>query len=102
MRLARRAFLAALAAPAVARAQEGGFPTRQVRLIVPYPPGGGLDVLARAIADRLQPAWRQPVVVENRPGGSTVPGTDAVAKAAPDGPHAARHRRQLHHRPTRT
>jgi tripartite-type tricarboxylate transporter receptor subunit TctC len=85
MRLARRALLAALATPAIVHAQEGGFPTRQVRLIVPYPPGGGLDVLTRAVADRLQPVWRQPVVVENRPGGSTVPGTDAVAKAAPDG-----------------
>jgi tripartite-type tricarboxylate transporter receptor subunit TctC len=85
MQLARRALLAALAAPAVAHAQAEGFPTRQVRFVVPYPPGGGLDVLARAIADRLQPLWRQPVVVENRPGGSTVPGTDVVAKAAPDG-----------------
>jgi tripartite-type tricarboxylate transporter receptor subunit TctC len=85
MQLARRALLAALAAPAIAHAQGDGFPTRQVRFVVPYPPGGGLDVLARAIADRLQPVWRQPVVVENRPGGSTVPGTDVVAKAAPDG-----------------
>jgi tripartite-type tricarboxylate transporter receptor subunit TctC len=85
MRLARRALLAALAAPALARAQGADWPSRQVRLVVPFPPGGGLDVLSRALADRLQPAWRQAVVVENRPGGSTVPGTDAVAKAPPDG-----------------
>jgi tripartite-type tricarboxylate transporter receptor subunit TctC len=85
MRLHRRTLLAALAAPAVARAQTAEFPTRQVRIVVPFPPGGGLDALARALADRLGVAWRQPVVVDNRPGGSTVPGTDIVAKAAPDG-----------------
>jgi tripartite-type tricarboxylate transporter receptor subunit TctC len=84
MRLPRRSLLASLAAPAVAQAQDG-FPSRQVRLLVPFPPGGGLDALARGLADRLGQAWRQPVVVDNRPGGSTVPGTDIVAKAAPDG-----------------
>ena len=81
----RTLLLASLAAPSVARAQNTEFPNRQVRLVVPFPPGGGLDVMTRAIADRLQGAWRQPVVVDNRPGGSTVPGTDSVAKAAPDG-----------------
>ncbi|PWS37282.1 tripartite tricarboxylate transporter substrate binding protein [Falsiroseomonas bella] len=81
----RRALLATLALPAVARAQTASFPTRQVRIVVPFPPGGGLDALARAIADRLQAEWGQPVVVDNRPGGSTVPGTDIVAKAPPDG-----------------
>jgi tripartite-type tricarboxylate transporter receptor subunit TctC len=81
----RRALLATLALPAVAQAQTAGFPTRQVRIVVPYTAGGGLDALARALAERLQGAWRQPVVVENRPGGATVIGTDAVAKAAPDG-----------------
>ena len=84
MRLARRALLATLALPALARAQNA-FPTRQVRIVVPFPPGGGLDALARALADRMQAAWGQPVVVDNRPGGSTVPGTDIVCKAAPDG-----------------
>ncbi len=84
MRLARRSLLATLALPALARAQ-GAFPSRQVRIVVPFPPGGGLDALARALADRMQAAWGQPVVVDNRPGGSTVPGTDIVAKAAPDG-----------------
>jgi tripartite-type tricarboxylate transporter receptor subunit TctC len=85
MPLPRRALLATLAVPAVARAQSDAFPTRQVRFVVPFPPGGGLDALARALADRLQAIWRQPVVVDNRPGGSTVPGTDIVAKAPPDG-----------------
>jgi len=84
MRLARRTLLATLATPALAHAQDG-FPSRQVRIVVPFPPGGGLDALARGLADRLSQAWRQPVVVDNRPGGSTVPGTDIVAKAAPDG-----------------
>ena len=85
MRPSRRVLLAALAVPALARAQGAEFPSRQVRIVVPFPPGGGLDALARALADRLSPAWRQAVVVDNRPGGSTVPGVDAVAKAAPDG-----------------
>ncbi|MGG5809237.1 Bug family tripartite tricarboxylate transporter substrate binding protein [Falsiroseomonas sp. CW058] len=84
MALFRRTLLAALALPAIAAAQSD-FPQRQVRIVVPFPPGGGLDALARALADRLQAGWRQAVVVDNRPGGSTVPGTDLVAKAAPDG-----------------
>ena len=84
MRLLRRTLMLALAAPAIARAQDA-FPGRQVRIIVPFPPGGGLDALARGLADRLQREWRQAVVVDNRPGGSTVPGTDIVAKATPDG-----------------
>ena len=84
MRFARRTLLAALAIPAVARAQSD-YPSRQVRIVVPFPAGGGLDALARALAERLQVQWRQPVVVDNRPGGATVPGTDIVAKAAPDG-----------------
>lgn len=61
------------------------WPTKGVRVVVPYPPGGGIDVLARQLAEKLAPQWGHPVVVENRPGGSTIPGTDAVAKAAPDG-----------------
>lgn len=82
--LSRRALSAALLLPAAARAQ-GAFPARPVRIVVPFPPGGGLDALGRALAEQLSAAWGQPVVVENRPGGATVPGTDAVAKAAPDG-----------------
>jgi tripartite-type tricarboxylate transporter receptor subunit TctC len=84
MRLLRRTLLATLAAPALAQAQDA-FPSRQVRIVVPFPPGGGLDALARGLAERLQREWRQPVVVDNRPGGSTVPGVDIVAKAPPDG-----------------
>ena len=80
MSFARRALPAiTLAAPALA--QQG----RPTRLIVPFPAGGGLDTLARAIAERLGATWGQPVLVDNRPGGATVPGTDAVCKAPPDG-----------------
>jgi tripartite-type tricarboxylate transporter receptor subunit TctC len=84
MTVSRRTLMLALAAPAIASAQEA-WPTRQVRILVPFPPGGGLDALARALADRLQGRWGQAVVVDNRPGGSTVTGADLVAKAAPDG-----------------
>jgi tripartite-type tricarboxylate transporter receptor subunit TctC len=61
------------------------FPTRLVRVVVPYPAGGGVDGLARAIADRLSRAWRQPVIVENKPGASTMIGGEFVARAAADG-----------------
>jgi len=80
----RRVLLAApfLVSPALA---QPAWPDRPVRFVVPYPPGGGLDALARALADRLAVTWKQTVTVDNRPGGATIPGTDAVAKAAPDG-----------------
>jgi len=62
-----------------------GWPTKSVRIVVAYPPGGGIDVLARQLADKLTPAWGQPVVVENKPGANTSVATDAVAKSAADG-----------------
>jgi tripartite-type tricarboxylate transporter receptor subunit TctC len=61
------------------------WPTKPVRIIVAYPPGGGIDVMARQVADRLQGAWGQPVVVENKPGANTIVATDAAAKSAADG-----------------
>jgi tripartite-type tricarboxylate transporter receptor subunit TctC len=61
------------------------FPTKPLRVIVPQPPGGGYDSAARIIAEPLANFLGQPVVVENRPGGGTIIGTDAVAKAEPDG-----------------
>jgi tripartite-type tricarboxylate transporter receptor subunit TctC len=61
------------------------WPTKPVRIVVAYPPGGGIDVMARQIADKLTPAWGQPVVVENKPGANTIVATDAVAKSAADG-----------------
>src|SRR5688572_6501935 len=57
------------------------WPTKPVRIVVAYPPGGGIDVLARQLADKLTPAWGQPVVVENRPGANTIVAADAVAKS---------------------
>jgi tripartite-type tricarboxylate transporter receptor subunit TctC len=62
-----------------------GFPDRPVKIIVPLTPGGSPDTIARAIAQGLQGVWSQPVVVENRPGGSQNIGSDLVAKSPPDG-----------------
>jgi len=80
-----RALLAGLAAlfPAFAAAQ--GFPDHPVKIIVPLPPGGSPDTIARTLSQGLQSVWSQPVVVENRTGGSQNIGADAVAKSAPDG-----------------
>jgi tripartite-type tricarboxylate transporter receptor subunit TctC len=66
------------------RAQEA-FPTRAVKLIVPYPPGGSADPPARIIGQRLSSLWGQPVVVENRSGASGMIGAEALARSAPDG-----------------
>ncbi len=61
------------------------FPTRPIRLISPYSPGGGNDTMARLLGQYLTEHWGQQVIVDNRPGGNTVIGTDIVAKASPDG-----------------
>jgi tripartite-type tricarboxylate transporter receptor subunit TctC len=66
-------------------AQAETFPSRQVHIIVPYPPGGAADNIARAVVQRLGPMWGQPIVIENKAGGGTQIGADAVAKSAPDG-----------------
>ena len=67
-----------------AHAQEA-YPNRPLKVIVPQPPGGGFDFVARLLAERLATQLKQAVVVENRPGSGTLVGTDAAAKAAPDG-----------------
>lgn len=72
----------ALAGAAVAA---DDYPSRPTRIVVPYPPGGFNDTLARTVGDRLAKAWKQPVVVDNRPGGNTVLGNSLVAKSPPDG-----------------
>jgi tripartite-type tricarboxylate transporter receptor subunit TctC len=77
------AALLALAAPAVLQAQT--WPARPVKLIVPFPPGGTGDLLGRLAAKEMQSALGQPVVVENRAGAGGAVGSDAAAKAAPDG-----------------
>src|SRR5262245_36856108 len=75
--------LAWAAACPVAMPQD--YPARPICVIIPLGPGGGGDVFTRALADELQKAWGQPVVVENRPGGALNIGTRACAEAAPDG-----------------
>ncbi len=61
------------------------YPTRYVRLVVPFPPGGGTDAIARVVAVKLSQIWGHEMVVENKGGGATSIGTDTVAKAEPDG-----------------
>src|SRR3954467_10253266 len=83
----RRLILLALATGMTntAAAQTQRYPTRPIRIIVPFAPAGGTDILARALGARLSESMGQTVVVENRPGANSIIGTDAVAKAAPDG-----------------
>src|SRR6185436_18547143 len=81
----KRWLLASLAALFSAFAAAQGFPERPIRIIVPLTPGGSPDTIARAIAQGLSGVWTQPVVVENRTGGSQNIGSDLVAKSPPDG-----------------
>jgi tripartite-type tricarboxylate transporter receptor subunit TctC len=78
-----------VAAPAAAQTTSTGsgqaYPAKPVRIIVPYAAGGNTDLTARAVADKLTEAYKRQFIVENRPGGATNIGTDAVAKAQPDG-----------------
>jgi len=80
-----RSLLFLLAAAGAAQALAQSWPAKPVRIVVAYPPGGGIDVMGRQIAEKLTAAWSQPVVVDNRPGANTIVATDAVAKSAPDG-----------------
>ena len=80
-RIAMVGMLATLASGAWAQS----YPTKPIRLVVPFPPGGATDILARAVAVKLTDTWGQPVVVDNRPGAGGNIGSELVAKAAPDG-----------------
>ncbi len=78
--------LALLAATGPVYAQGAAtYPNKPVRIIVPFPSGGPSDVQARVIGQKLNEFWKQPVIVDNRPGANTIIGAEAVAKAAPDG-----------------
>src|SRR5712671_5973943 len=87
--LDRRRFAALSSAwalvPTLAQAQAPAYPTRFVRMIVPFPPGGGTDAIARVVSAKLSAIWGQQMVVENKGGGATSIGTDTVAKSDPDG-----------------
>src|SRR5215208_1627508 len=85
--LDRRRFVGLAAASALASrgANAQSWPNRFVRLIVPFPPGGGTDAIARIVAGKLSDIWGQQMVVENRGGGGANIGHEAVVRAEPDG-----------------
>src|SRR5258706_2106403 len=83
-RYAARGALALLAAPALPLAAQN-YPVKPIKIIMPFPPGGTNDLVARAVGDRLAVALKQPVVVDNRGGARGLISTDAVAKSPPDG-----------------
>jgi tripartite-type tricarboxylate transporter receptor subunit TctC len=76
---------ALLVLPAIANAQTPAYPTKPIRLVVPFPAGGATDILAREVAKHLTETWGQSVVVDNRPGAAGNIGSELVAKAPPDG-----------------
>jgi len=78
-----RTLLFALAFPAIAFAQ--AYPSKPVRWILGYPPGGGTEFIARNVANTLQGQLGQPIVIENRPGAAAILGAEAAARSAPDG-----------------
>ena len=77
--------MAVLVNPAMAQSAADKYPDKPIKIVVPFPPGGSTDTLGRAIAQKLQEKWGQPVLVENRPGASTLIGSAMVAKAPADG-----------------
>jgi tripartite-type tricarboxylate transporter receptor subunit TctC len=85
MRIVFLLLLSLISSVALGQGATAAYPSKAVRFVVPYPAGGGYDVIARVIGRRLQEDWGQPVVVENRVGGNGIIGTDFVAKSAPDG-----------------
>ncbi|MES1977885.1 MAG: tripartite tricarboxylate transporter substrate-binding protein, partial [Pseudomonadota bacterium] len=82
---AMAAVVATLAGGFAPGVQAQSYPAKPIRFIVPYPAGGGTDIVARLVAAKMTTSMGQPVVVDNKPGASTVIGTDMVAKAPADG-----------------
>jgi tripartite-type tricarboxylate transporter receptor subunit TctC len=80
-RVLAAAIVLAAALPALAQQ----YPVKPIRFIAPFPPGGGVDIVARAMGDKLSPRLGQPIVIENKPGAGMTIGTDLAAKSAPDG-----------------
>jgi len=78
-------FTALASASAPQAMAQAGYPNKPIRFIVPYPAGGGTDIVARMLAQKMTQSMGQPVLVENKPGASTLIGTEMLAKAAPDG-----------------
>jgi tripartite-type tricarboxylate transporter receptor subunit TctC len=83
--LSRRAVAAALLLAAALPALAQPYPAKPIRFIAPFPPGGGVDIVARAMGEKLSPRLGQPIVIENKPGAGMTIGTDLAAKSAPDG-----------------
>lgn len=79
----KRLLAALMFVPCLALAQS--YPSKSVRIIVPFPPGGGTDVVARILGQKLSESWGQQAIIENKPGASGTVGSDLVAKATPDG-----------------
>jgi tripartite-type tricarboxylate transporter receptor subunit TctC len=79
------AMVAALGCAALAHAQDAAWPTKPITIVVPFPPGGGTDIISRAIGAKLQERLGKTVIIENKPGASGILGTQQVARAEPDG-----------------
>lgn len=85
MKVLTRLFLAAVLASGVSAVQAQAFPGKLMHIVVPFPPGGSTDLMARRIADKLQASTGQPAIVENKPGAGGAVGAEYVARSAPDG-----------------